>query len=93
MVDGKYLKNQNISYKEAKDIAKKTIRLPNSLITKDFINKLEIYKKESLEFFEKSSWLKNSYGISFNNGSFILDNYKLNYNENVGLSFEIIYNK
>lgn len=93
VVDGKFLKNQNISYKEAKDIAKKTIRLPNSLIKKDFINKLEIYRKENLEFFKKSSWLKNSYGISFNNGSFILDNYILNYDKDIGLSFKIIYNK
>ena len=79
----------------ARKIAQNTIRLPVSL-SKSYnvdstIRELEKYNLKHLASWQKTLWLKGSLGIVFDeNNEFILNGYKLFYDEKYGIKTERI---
>lgn len=77
----------------AKEIAKQTLILPRALtqpynITKT-IEELEKYNLKKLACWQESSWLKGALGIIFDEkNQFILNGFKLTYNEKYGIQCE-----
>ncbi|MCY3031855.1 CRISPR-associated helicase Cas3' [Aerococcus urinae] len=79
----------------AKEIAKETLRLPyqlsylyNDIIDKN-INFLERYNLKYLSEWQEQSWLKGSLGIIFDeNHEFVINDYKLMYDQKYGLICE-----
>ncbi len=76
-----------------KMIAKETLRLPSVLTgfynIEDTIAKLEAYNKKELGNWQKQPWLRGCLGIIFDEtNNFILNDYKLTYDEKMGLMYE-----
>ena len=95
---GLFSENQDISQNIAdpiiaKKVAQNTLRLPMSL-SKAYnidqtINELERYNNSHLSQWRNSSWLKGSLGIIFDkNNEFILNGFKLLYDEKYGVTIE-----
>ncbi len=95
---GLFIENKDISQNItdpiiAKKVAQNTLRLPMSL-SKAYnidqtINELERYNNSHLSQWRNSSWLKGSLGIIFDkNNEFILNGFKLLYDEKYGVTIE-----
>lgn len=95
---GLFGENQDISsnitdFKIAKKVAQNTSRLPLTL-SKSYnvdktIEELEKYYRRHFENWDNSSWLKGTLGIVFNeNNEFILNGFKLSYDEKYGIQVE-----
>ena len=95
---GLFKENQDISQNIAdpiiaKKVAQNTLRLPMSL-SKAYnidqtINELERYNNSHLSQWRNSSWLKGALGIIFDkNNEFILNGFKLLYDEKYGVTIE-----
>ncbi|MGI5948824.1 CRISPR-associated helicase Cas3' [Peptoniphilus sp.] len=77
----------------SKELAKNTLRLPQSLskpyIIDKTIKELEEYNLKHLRSWQDENWLKGSLGIIFDeNGEFILNGFKLHYDNKYGLLCE-----
>lgn len=77
----------------AKQVAQHTLRLPLTLSKSYNIDKtieeLEKYYRRHFENWDNSSWLKGTLGIVFNeNNEFILNGFKLSYDEKYGMQVE-----
>lgn len=80
-------------YKTAKEVAKNTLRLPQSFSKSYNIDKtieeLEKYNNKKLTGWRSSSWLKGSLGIIFDeNNEFIINGRKIHYDEKYGVSIK-----
>lgn len=93
-----FIENQDISQSIAnpsiaKKVAQNTLRLPMSLF-KDYnidqtIEELERYNNSCLSQWRNSLWLKGELGIIFDeNNEFILNGFKLSYDEKYGITIE-----
>lgn len=77
----------------SKKIAKQTLRLPLVLTMPDKIDQtikeLEQYNLKHLAFFLDNPWLKGALGIILDdNGEFVINGYRLTYDEKLGLEYE-----
>ncbi len=89
----KDISNEILDNKLAKNIAKNTISLPESLSKFYNIDKtidfLEKYTLKNLSSWQKSIWLKGSLGIIFDdNNEFIIENTKIKYDCKYGIFVE-----
>ena len=81
------------NYKTAREVAKNTLRLPQSF-SKSYkvdktIEELEKYNNKKLTGWRSSSWLKGSLGIIFDeNNDFIINGRKIHYDEKYGISIK-----
>jgi CRISPR-associated endonuclease/helicase Cas3 len=79
--------------KDAKKVASNTLRLPSDLSSPCNIDKtiaeLEAYNKEHLSEWQTKPWLKGELGIILDeNNQFLLNGYRLTYDEHLGLKYE-----
>lgn len=95
---GLFVENQDLSQDIddatiAKKVAQNTLRLP-MVLSKVYnidqtIKELEVYNNKYLNQWRKSSWLKGALGIIFDeNNKFILNGFKLVYDEKYGVTIE-----
>lgn len=96
-----FAENQDISQNidnpsVAKKVAQNTLRLPISLSKiyniDQTIRELEIYNNSCLSQWRNLSWLKGELGIIFDeNNEFILNGFKLSYDEKYGVTIERLH--
>lgn len=78
----------------AKIIARESLRLPLALsrypkVFEDTIKELEEYNRKNLSDWQRQTWLRGSLGVIFDeDNSFVLNGYKLTYDEKFGLFYE-----